>query len=83
MKAVFHVAEKDAAQEREDVAIALTEQQVSSTTPQTGCRNTGSTSTGSVPKKGCAGRNTGRRGKNLNIPVVYFQSLGQGIVASH
>lgn len=34
MKGVFHVAEKDAAQEREDVAIALTEQQVSSTTPK-------------------------------------------------
>lgn len=34
MKAVFQVAEKNAVWEREDVAIALTEQQVSSTTPK-------------------------------------------------
>lgn len=87
-----------AAWEREDVAIALIEQQVSSTAPKcllemqcvSGVEQAAPVQ-GSVPKKGYAGRSSApssralgeEEKKNLNAPVVCFQSFEQGIAGSH
>lgn len=63
MKGVFHVAEKDAAQEREDVAIALTEQQVSSTTPKRVVETQAPPVQDQCPRKAMQAETLGEEGK--------------------